>query len=68
VCAHDAGTVLRYRFTLLDQRCGDVLQTAGQRDGQLIAGGRRHDRVRSWLDGKLWQRRAAEIERARALL
>jgi len=24
--------------------------------------------VRSWLDGKLWQRRAAEIERARVLL
>jgi hypothetical protein len=26
------------------------------------------DHVRSWLDGKLWQRRAAEIEGARALL
>jgi hypothetical protein len=26
------------------------------------------DDVRSWLDGKLWQRRDAEIERARALL
>ena len=26
------------------------------------------DHVRSWLDGKLWQRRAAEIERARVLL
>ena len=26
------------------------------------------DHVRSWLDSKLWQRRAAEIERARLLL
>jgi hypothetical protein len=26
------------------------------------------DRIRSWRDAKLWQRRAAEIERARALL
>jgi len=26
------------------------------------------DHVRSWLDGKLWQRRAAEIKRARVLL
>jgi hypothetical protein len=27
-----------------------------------------NDHVRAWLDARLWQRRAAEIERARALL
>jgi hypothetical protein len=35
---------------------------------RLPSSSRLDDHVRSWLDGKLRQRRAAEIERARVLL